>query len=317
MDKLIVLQELGLGSRLKRLSDNLMKEIQIVYNLAEIDFDPYLFPVFKTIADDQTTTTSIITEKLQITQPAVTQSINKLLKKDLVVITHDPLDKRKKNIALSGKGKLLLQKLIPLWNIIDSTFKNKTTIHSNSFIKHIENLENLIAENALSKIIHIQYQDYLNETLEIIPFKKDYSAYFKDLNVDWLQKYFVVEPHDADLLENCEDSIINKGGFIFFSAINQKIVGCFALIKNGENIYELGKMAVSPQYQGRKIGQEMMEYSLTFAKEKNWKKIILYSNTKLVNAIHIYRKYGFKEVPLEKNIPYLRSNIKMELKLSQ
>src|SRR5690606_23589066 len=170
MDNLKVLQELGLGSRLKRLSDDLMKEIQAVYNLAKIDFDPYFFPVFKTIADDQTTTTSIITDKLRITQPAITQTINKLFKKNLVVITHDSMDKRKKNVALSAKGKLLLQKLIPLWDIIDSTLKLKTTIHSYNFIEHIENLENLIAENALSKAIYIQYQDYLNETLEVIPF---------------------------------------------------------------------------------------------------------------------------------------------------
>lgn len=317
MDKLKLLQELGLGSRLKRLSDNLMKEIQLVYNLAGIDFDPYIFPVFKTIADDKITTTTNITEKLKITQPAVTQSINKLLKKGLIITTNDSGDKRKRNITLSGKGKFLLQKLIPLWNIIDSTLKIKTVNDSNSLIGHIDNLENLTMENTLSKLIYTKYEEYLNETFEIIPFKKEYSTYFKDLNVDWLQKYFVVEPHDADLLENCEASIINNGGFIFFTAINTKIVGCFALIKKGENIYELGKMAVSPEYQGRKIGQKMMDYALMFGKEKNWEKVILYSNTKLVNAIHIYRKYGFKEVPLEKNTPYLRSNIKMELNLNQ
>lgn len=317
MDKLKGLQELGLGSRLKRLSENLMKEIQTVYNMAEIDFDPYVFPVFKTIADEQTSTTSTITEKLRITQPAVTQCINKLLKKGLIITTHDSLDKRKKNVVLSGKGKLLLQKMVPLWNIIDSTLKTKTAGPSTGLIKHIDNLEHLIAENELSKTIYKQYQDYLNETFEIIPFKKEYSTYFKDLNVAWLQKYFVVEPHDADLLENCENNIIKKGGFIFFSAMNKKIIGCFSFIKIAENTYELGKMAVTPEYQGRKIGQKMMDYALIFAKEKKWKKVILYSNTKLVNAIYIYRKYGFKEVPLEENAPYLRGNIKMELNLSQ
>src|SRR5690606_20373615 len=166
-------------------------------------------------------------------------------------------------------------------------------------------------------IIYTQYQDYQNQTIEIIPYKKEYSTYFKDLNVDWLQKYFVVEPHDADLLQNSEDSIVNKGGFIFFSAINKKIIGCFSFIRINENTYELGKMAVAPEYQGRKIGQKMMDYALRFGKEKKWKKIVLYSNTKLTNAIYIYSKYGFKEVPLEKNIPYLRSNIKMELNLNR
>jgi ribosomal protein S18 acetylase RimI-like enzyme len=44
------------------------------------------------------------------------------------------------------------------------------------------------------------------------------------------------------------------------------------------------------------------------------KRIILYSNTKLETAIALYRKLGFKEIPLDG--PYKRSDIKMELLLS-
>ena len=40
---------------------------------------------------------------------------------------------------------------------------------------------------------------------------------------------------------------------------------------------------------------------------------MLYSNTILENAVYIYRKYGFVEIPMEENSPYERSNIKMEL----
>ena len=40
-------------------------------------------------------------------------------------------------------------------------------------------------------------------------------------------------------------------------------------------------------------------------------KVILYSNTKLGPAIHLYQKYGFVEVPMGTS-EYKRSNIKME-----
>lgn len=42
---------------------------------------------------------------------------------------------------------------------------------------------------------------------------------------------------------------------------------------------------------------------------------MLYSNTKLENAIYIYRKFGFIEITVEPNSPYKRSNIKMIYKL--
>jgi len=151
--------------------------------------------------------------------------------------------------------------------------------------------------------------------LKIIPFKPELAIHFKDLNLQWLEKYFFVEPKDIELLNDCEKSIINKGGKIFFAEYQGKIVGCFSFIKLGDNNYELGKMAVDPQYQGLKIGQQLLTFAVEHARNNNWRRIVLYSSTKLDAALHIYRKYGFKEVVLEENLPYARSDIKMELNL--
>ena len=90
---------------------------------------------------------------------------------------------------------------------------------------------------------------------KIIPFESSLSTVFRDLNLQWLEHFFYVEPHDRDLLENCEEVIINKGGFIFFYQVNDHIIGTFALIKVTEGTYELGKMAVSNNYRGKGIGK--------------------------------------------------------------
>lgn len=153
-------------------------------------------------------------------------------------------------------------------------------------------------------------------SLEIIPFKTEHAKSFKDLNIAWLEKYFHVEPKDSKLLNNCEESIINTGGYIYMAQYQNNIVGCFAFIKVDVNNYELGKMAVDSNYQGLKIGQQLLEYAICFAKKQNWPKITLYSSTKLDTALHIYLKYGFVHVPLEKDLPYVRSDVKMELNLS-
>jgi ribosomal protein S18 acetylase RimI-like enzyme len=58
-----------------------------------------------------------------------------------------------------------------------------------------------------------------------------------------------------------------------------------------------------------------MEYCIQFAKEQQWKTITLYSNRKLIPAINLYKKVGFVEVPLEKDVHYERANIKMFLDL--
>lgn len=152
-------------------------------------------------------------------------------------------------------------------------------------------------------------------TLEIIPFKEEFAPYFYELNVAWLKKYFYVEPYDELVLSNPQRYIIDKGGFIFFGRYQNEIVGVVSLINQG-SFFELSKMAVTPQFQGIKFGLQLMEFTITFAKSKGWENLILYSNRKLVPAISLYSKLGFKEVPLETDVNYERADIKMELSLS-
>jgi len=152
--------------------------------------------------------------------------------------------------------------------------------------------------------------------IEIIPFDPKYSADFKNLNLDWLNKYFRVEAHDDEILGYPEKNIIKPGGNIFFAREGKRILGTVALMKIEDNVFELTKMAVTPQEQGKKTGQKLMEHTLEFAKEKGWKTLILYSNRKLESAIYIYKKYGFEEIPLEDNGPYGRGDIKMKLDIS-
>ncbi|WP_405208342.1 MarR family winged helix-turn-helix transcriptional regulator [Aquimarina sp. LLG6339-5] len=152
-DSLQEFGELGLGSRLNRLSEYLMKETQIIYNRLQIDFDPYLFPIFKIIVDQKNTTTSEIQEQLQYTQPAITQAIKKLLTKGLIKFEVDKKDKRKKLFQLSPKGKKTHVQLIPVWDAIDKQVKWLTEGSSISLTRHLTYMENQFKEKSLSKRI--------------------------------------------------------------------------------------------------------------------------------------------------------------------
>jgi GNAT superfamily N-acetyltransferase len=152
--------------------------------------------------------------------------------------------------------------------------------------------------------------------MEIISYTPEFASEFKKLNIAWLEKYFWVEPHDEEVLGDPNKFIIEPGGAIFFVKENEDIIGTVALMKMEDGIFELTKMAVTPAAQGKKIGQLLMEHTINFAKEKKWEKLIIYSNRKLENAVYIYEKYGFIEIPLEENNPYSRGDIKMKLNLS-
>ncbi|CAI8333372.1 MAG: Uncharacterised protein [Flavobacteriales bacterium] len=152
--------------------------------------------------------------------------------------------------------------------------------------------------------------------VKIVSFKDKYSNYFYELNYDWLNEYFFVEEYDEKVLKNCKKEIIDKGGFIFFAIYNLEIVGTMAIIPREEGIYELNKMAVRKDLRGKGIGHQLINFIIHYAKENNYKSLILYSNSVLKNSIHLYNKFGFKKINSEENTPYKRSDIKMELILS-
>lgn len=152
--------------------------------------------------------------------------------------------------------------------------------------------------------------------MQIVSWKPEYSEEFKNMNIYWLKEFFWVEPHDEEVLGDPEKYIIKPGGMIFFVKEGYEIIGCVALMKMQDEIFELTKMAVKPEHRGKKIGQKLMKHTLDFAKEKGWSELIIYSNRKLENAIHLYKKYGFVEIPIETNNPYSRGDIKMKLNLS-
>jgi len=151
----------------------------------------------------------------------------------------------------------------------------------------------------------------LDNTVIIIPFSPELKEEIKILNLEWLKKYFKVEAKDELMLSDPQGEIIDKGGMIFYAKYNNKIVGTVSLLKIDETTFELSKMAVTDGVQGLGIGKKLLEHCIVVAQQKKIKKLLLYSNRKLLPAIYLYEKYGFEEVPLE-NGNYERADIKME-----
>jgi len=150
------------------------------------------------------------------------------------------------------------------------------------------------------------------DQIKMRPYQPGDASAFKSLNIEWLESYFQVEPIDHQVLGHPTTEIIQPGGYIFMAERQGKTIGTYAFIKKNDGVYEFSKMAIDPTLRGMGFGQFMLDHALTWAKVHRWSKILLYSNTKLENAIHLYRKNGFVEIPLEKEVIYSRGNIKME-----
>lgn len=150
--------------------------------------------------------------------------------------------------------------------------------------------------------------------VEIISYSTEWHEAFRELNLEWLDKYNLREEADMVVLNDPQGMILDKGGFIYLAKAGDEIVGTAALIHEGHNVYELAKMSVTEEWQGKGISKLLLETCLQKANELDALKIELFSNHQLKNALKLYEKYGFVYIEM-KDSPFETADIKMELNL--
>lgn len=150
----------------------------------------------------------------------------------------------------------------------------------------------------------------MNKPFSMTTFDPKYRGAFKNLNLEWIKKYFKVEKKDIEQIENPE-VCLKQGGEIFFAISNGEAVGTCAMYKVDEDCFELAKMAVRPDHHGRGIGDLLMTAAEVWALNKGAAKILILSNTILEPAINLYKKHGYETTHLGPHPDYERCNIEM------
>ena len=152
----------------------------------------------------------------------------------------------------------------------------------------------------------------MDNVVEIIEYDEKYHADFKRMNLDYLDKYNLTESHDMIILDNPEEIVLRRGGFLWLAKAGEEIVGTVGIMKEGHGIFELIKMCVAESWRGKGISKLLMETCLQKVKKLGGKKLFLFSNHQLQTALKLYTKYGFKNVEVTDS-PFETADVKMEL----
>jgi GNAT superfamily N-acetyltransferase len=118
---------------------------------------------------------------------------------------------------------------------------------------------------------------------------------FHDINAQWIEAMFAMEPADREVLEQPQARIIAPGGAILFVEANGLgIVGTCALRKTSEQEFELTKMGVLESARGRKAGEFLLRAALRRAGELGAERLYLLTNSKLgfAHDAEIMRDFG-------------------------
>lgn len=152
------------------------------------------------------------------------------------------------------------------------------------------------------------------EIINLDPENEAQKLAFKQINYEWINKYFKVEKGDFDSLENPEKYFLLKGGAVLLARRGDEYLGTSALKPMGNDAYELCKMGVSESARGLGIGGLIGEAAIMKARELGAKRVYLETNSSLTPALTLYAKLGFTHIE-NFTSPYIRADVAMEIYL--
>ena len=212
-------------------------------------------------------------------------------------------------VALNDKAKAMVPQMVKQCDAIDAAMrelKDETGIDLWEAVSVVER--------------HLRYRpisarvDGDSPDIKVVDYAPKYREAFKSLNVEWISKYWELEEPDFKALDDPEGYILNQSGVILIALDKGEPIGCCALIKQADDMFELAKMAVSPKAQGKGVGLLLGKSIVERAKLMGLKRLYLESNSVLKPAIRLYEKIGFKHIKGASS-PYARCDVQMELQL--
>jgi DNA-binding MarR family transcriptional regulator/N-acetylglutamate synthase-like GNAT family acetyltransferase len=307
--------KMAIGSRLRLLTEKITEDAGQIYELYDVALQPKWFPVFHLLTRGENTITGIA-QTISHSHPSVSKIVSEMLQQGIVSEATDKNDGRKTVIRLTTKGRKLAAKIQDQYVDVNNAVEDILNNTRNNLWKAIEEWEFVLEQKSLLRRVQEQKKIRESRQVEIVDYRSEHQDKFRDLNVEWISKYFRMEKADFLALDNPEEYILAKGGKILVAIYQEEVAGVCALIKMNDPHYdyELAKMAVSPKVQGKSIGYLLGQASIDKARSLGASMLYLESNTILKPAINLYHKLGFQKIAGHPT-PYERCNIQMELKI--
>ncbi|MBC6980281.1 bifunctional helix-turn-helix transcriptional regulator/GNAT family N-acetyltransferase [Caulobacter sp. 17J80-11] len=280
---------LFLGSRLKRIGERMQADVARVVEKTGLPIQPAQYPLLATLDAEGPLTVNELADAVGISQPGATRSIARLIEVGLVETSRAHRDQRHKTVALTEAGRAAMARSKrEVWPGIDAAVRELCAGLSGPLLDQLGAIEAALDQETLDR-----RAARAAPGLRIHAWSDDLAPLFHDINAEWIQAMFALEPTDRAVLEDPQTHILAPGGDILFVEADGVIVGTCALRRSGEGAFELTKMGVLERARGLKAGEFLLRAAIRRAAELGAEKLYLLTNARCAPAIHLYEKVGF------------------------
>ena len=86
-------------------------------------------------------------------------------------------------------------------------------------------------------------------------------------------------------------------GTFIIARVGDVVAGCVGIKKFDDESCEMKRMYIRPAYRRKGIGQLLCSYVIDWCRKAMYRRILLDTNTEMKEAVDLYKKCGFTEIP--------------------
>ena len=112
---------------------------------------------------------------------------------------------------------------------------------------------------------------------------------------------------------------MSGAGRLWIAEQGGRVVGSIAMVDAGETVGQLRWFLLVPGARGTGLGRRLLEEALSYARERGYSRIYLWSFADLADALRLYERAGFRVTERKSGIVWgaERTEVRMDLELSE
>lgn len=295
VDLIAELGPLAFASRLKRLSDRLMRDVRLLYQRLDVGFDPRWFLFIYALHRRGSLSIADLARELGLTHTAIGQLATEISRTGMIASRNSQVDRRQRLLSLTAEGRAVVVRLEPVWEEIRSATWALVDESRMDFLGGMAALEASLDREDMFRRVWFKVDPRPPLNIVIEDYRPAYRKFFESLNREWIEECFEVKPEEEQILKDPRRCILKPGGVILFARIDGDVVGTCALIRHG-NTFELSKLAVTRNARCLGVGGRLLEAALGRARAMGLEVVTLQTHPRFEAANRLFERFGFQRI---------------------
>jgi DNA-binding MarR family transcriptional regulator/N-acetylglutamate synthase-like GNAT family acetyltransferase len=229
--------------------------------------------------------------RLRLDSGYLSRMLRSLEKQGLVVVSASADDRRVRRARLTRSGRAERARL--------DRRSDDTAVRILDPLSASQRAELVAAMQQVERLLQASMIDFAIEAPTTADARWCIAQYFAELEARFDSGFDPARSISADARE-----LVAPAGALMVARLRGRVVGCGALKFHGAAPAELKRMWISPNVRGMGLGRRLLEALEQHSRDAGVRVLRLETNRALREAIALYRRSGYVEVPAFNDEPY-------------